>query len=121
MRKKCQKRGLLYKEISYLNKREFLRVYYNDAALSVHSWKIQSQQKYAIRIIFQKNKFAHTREHFKENHTLNIYQLNIVNIPLFLHRVEKNEKAPNVFLSKFLQLLQHKPYSFSQNNYIATH
>ena len=39
---------------------------------------------------------AHTREHFKENNILNIYQLNIFNNLLFLHRV-KNGKAPNVF------------------------
>ena len=29
--------------------------------------KLQSHQKHAIRIIFNENKFAHTREHFKEN------------------------------------------------------
>ena len=53
----------------------------------------QSQQKHAIRIIFHKNKFEHTREHFKENNILNIYQLNIFN-NLFLNRV-KSGKAPN--------------------------
>ena len=80
--------------------------------------KLQSQQKHAIRIIFRQNKFVHTREHFKENNILNIYQLNIFNNLLFLHRV-KNGKAPNVFLSKFLRPSHHYPTSFSQNNYIA--
>ena len=44
----------------------------------------QSQQKRAIRSIIHGNKFAHTREHFKENNILTIYQLNIFIKPLFL-------------------------------------
>ena len=73
---------------------------------------------HAIRMIFPENKFEHTREHFKENHILNIYQLNIFNNLLFLHQV-KNGKAPNIFLSKFLRPSHHYPTSFSQNNYIV--
>ena len=69
------------------------------AALLEHLKKLKSRQKYAIRIIFPENKFAHAREHFKENNILNIYQLNILN-NLFLLRV-KNGNTPNVFLSKF--------------------
>ena len=49
---------------------------------------------------------------------MNIYQLNIFNNLLFLHRV-KNGKATNVFLSKFLRPSHHYPTSFSQNNYIV--
>ena len=52
--------------------------------------------------MFPKNKLAHTREYFKENNILNIYQLNISNNLLFMHQV-KNGKAPNVFLSKFVR------------------
>ena len=81
--------------------------------------KLQSQQTHAIRIIFHENKFAHTQEHVKENNILNIYQFNIFNSLLFLHRV-KNRKAPNVFLSKFLRPSHHHPTSFSQNNYITS-
>ena len=80
--------------------------------------KLQSQQTHDIRIIFHKNKFAHTREYVKENNMLNIYQFHIFNNLLFLHRV-KNRKAPNVFLSKFLRPSHHYPTSFSQNNYIV--
>ena len=113
--------GILYKARPYLNKRALLCLYYS----YIHSYlnrtylkKLESQQKHAIRIIFHENKFAHTREHFKENNTLNIYQLNIFNNLLFLHRVKK-AKAPNVFLSKFLRPSHHYPTSFSQNNYIV--
>ena len=122
---------MLYKSRPYLDKRSLLCLYYS----YIHSYlnyanttwcstnktylkKLQSQQKYAIRIIFHENKFAHTREHFKENNIFNIYQLNIFSNLLFLHRV-KIAKAPNFFLSKFLMPLHNYPTSFSQNNYIV--
>ena len=105
--------GMLYKARPYLDKNVLLWLYY----AYIHSYlnyantvesstnrkylkKLQSQQKQAIRIKFHENKFAHSREHFKENNILNIYQLNIFNNLIFLHRV-KNEKAPKVFRSKF--------------------
>ena len=123
--------GILCKTRAYFDKRALLCVYYsyihsclnyaNTAWCSTNRTylkKLQSQQKHAVRIIFHENKFAHTREHFKENNILNIYQLNIFNNLLFLYRV-KNGKAPNVFLSKFLSSLRHYPTSFSQNNYIV--
>ena len=111
--------SILYKARPYIDKRALLCLYYsyihsylnfaNTAWCNTsrtHLKKLQNQQKYAIRIIFHKNKFAHTREHFKENNILNIYQLNILNNLLFLHRV-KNGKAPNFFLSKVLKPLHH--------------
>ena len=42
------------------------------SANRTHLKKLQSQQKYAIRIIFCQNKFAHTRVSSKENDILNI-------------------------------------------------
>ena len=70
-----------------------------------------------LELYFTKIKSAHTREHFKENNTLNTHQLNIFSNLLFLHWV-KNGKAP-VFLSKFFSHLHHYPTSFSRNNYIV--
>ena len=55
--------------------------------------KINSQQIHAIRIIFNNNKFAHTREIFKEQKILNIHQLNILSNIIFMYRAE-NETAP---------------------------
>ena len=124
--------GILYKARPYLDKRALLCLYYSH----IHSYlnyvnkarcstnraflkNFQSQKKLAIRIIFHENKFAHTREHFKENNILNIYQLNIFNELLFLHRV-KNGKAPNIFPSKFFRLSHHYLTSFSRNNYIVS-
>ena len=62
--------------------------------------QINSQQKYAIRIIFNKNKFAHTTEIFKEHKFLNIYQLDILRNIIFMHRVE-NKNCTSIFLAKF--------------------
>ena len=72
------------------------------STMRIYLNKLQSQQNHTIRSIFQENKLAHTWEIFKGNNVLNIYQLNIFNNLLFLHRV-KNGKVPNVFLSKFLR------------------
>ena len=77
--------------------------------------KLQSHQKHAIRIIFRE-KCTYTK-HIKENNILNIYQLNIFNNLLFVHRV-KTGKAPNVLLCKFLRPSHHYITSFSRNNYI---
>ena len=60
----------------------------------------------------------HIHENISEDNILNIYQLNIFNNLLFLHRV-KNGKVPNVFLSNFLRPLHHYPTSFSRDNYIV--
>ena len=97
---------------SYLDKRALLCLYYsyihfylnftNTAWCSTNATnlkKLENQQKHSIRIIFHENKFVQTRECFKENNKLNIYQLNNLNNRLFLHRI-KSGKDINVFLSK---------------------
>ena len=121
--------GISYKAGSYLDKRCLLCFYYSN----IHSYLnyadtpwcstnrkyleklFKSQERHVITIIFYKNKVAHTREPFKENNILNIYQLNIFSNFLFLLRV----KAPIVFFSKFLRPSHHYPTSFSRYNYIV--
>ena len=95
---------MLYKVRPFLDERTSLCLYYS----SFHSYlnyantawctinrtylkKLQSQQKHVIRIIFHENKFSHTREHFRENNLLNVYELNIFNNFFFLHRVKNGE------------------------------
>ena len=78
--------GLLYKARPFLERNVLLALYYSYIQTYINyaniAWgstcrtnlkKINSQQKHAIRIIFNKNKFAHTREIFKEQKILNIY------------------------------------------------
>ena len=77
--------------------------------------KINSQQKHAILIIFNKTKFVHTREIFKEQKILNIYQLNILSNIIFMHRVE-NKTAPSIFLTKSSHSC---PTNFSAHNFLV--
>ena len=80
--------------------------------------KINSQKKYAIRIIFNKNIFAYTREIFKEQKILNIYQLNILSNIIFMHRVE-NKTAPSIFLTNFFKPSHSYPTNFSAHNFLV--
>ena len=96
--------GILHKGIPYLDERALLCLCYS----YIHSHlnyenrtylkKFQSQQKHALRIIFHENKFAHTRESFKENNILNIYQLSILN-NLFFHIESKTERRQCLSIS----------------------
>ena len=76
--------------------------------------KIHSQQKHAICIIFRKDKFSHTKELFVQNKVFNVYQLNILNNLIFMHKV-RNETPPAVLFQK-----PPHPYpnNFSKVNYI---
>ena len=80
--------------------------------------KINSQQKHAICIIFNKKEFAHLREIFKEQNILNIYQLNILSNIIFTHRVE-NKTAPSIFLAKFCKPSHASPTNFSAHNFLV--
>ena len=72
-----------------------------------------------MRIIFNKNKFVHTREIFKEQKILNIYQSNILNSIIFMHGVE-NKTAPSIFLTKFCKPSHSHPTNFSAHNFLVT-
>ena len=80
--------------------------------------KIYSQYEHAIRIIYNKNKFSHTREIFKEQRILIIYQLNIIGNVVFIHRVE-NKTAPSIFLTKFCKPSHPYPTNFSAHNFLV--
>ena len=71
-----------------------------------------------VRINFNKNKFAHKREIFKEQKILNIYQLNILSNMVFMHRVE-NKTAPSIFLTKFCKPSHSYPTNFSTHNFLV--
>ena len=80
--------------------------------------KIYSQYEHAIRIIYNKNKFSHTREIFKEQRILIIYQLNIIGNVVLIHRVE-NKTAPSIFLTKFCKPSHSYPTNFSAHNFLV--
>ena len=121
---------LLYKARHFLERNALMALYYSyiqtymnyaniawGSTCSTNLKKINSQKKHAIRIIFNKNKFAHTREIFKEQKILNIYQLNILSI-IFMYRVE-NKTAPSIFLTKFFKPSHSYPTNFSAHNFLV--
>ena len=129
--------GILYKARPFLERNallalydSYIQTYINYANIACGSTcrtnlkKINSQQKHAIRIIFNRNKFEHTREIFKEQKILNIYQLNQYkpNIYqlyiIFMHRVE-SKTAPSIFLTKFCKPSHVYPTNFSAHNFLV--
>ena len=49
--------------------------------------KLLSQRKHAIRIINNKTRSERTKELFNSQKILNIYQLNILNTAIFMHKL----------------------------------
>ena len=105
--------GILFKARPFLNKKSLLSLYYSYIHSYINygsvSWgstcrtnlkKINSQQKHALRIIFNKSKFEHTSELFKSSKILNVYKLNIFNTAVFMHKIQ-GKSAPSIFLPKF--------------------
>ena len=123
--------GLLYKTRPFLERNAVLALYYSYIQTYMNyaniAWgstcrtnlkKTNSQQKHAISIIFNKNKWAHRREISKEEKVLNIYQLNILSNIILMHRVE-NKTASSIFLSKFCKLSHSYPTNFSAHNFLV--
>ena len=82
--------GLIYKAKPYLNKDSLLALYFS----YIHSYinyanlvwgstnrtylrKINSQQKHALRLIHNKNRFYHSKELFESCEILNVYKRNL--------------------------------------------
>ena len=104
---------LIYKAKPYLNKNSLLALYFS----CIHSYinyanlvwgstnrtylrKINSQQKHALRLIHNKNRFYHSKELFESCEILSVYKLNLLNSVVFMNKI-KNRTAPSSFLEKF--------------------
>ena len=72
--------------------------------------KIYSQQKHAVRIMYNKDRLLHTRELFKECEALNVYQVNIWKI---LFSCIKLTQIPTIYLQC--------TYNFFLNKFIVYH
>ena len=117
--------GILFKARSFLNKKSLLSLCYSYIHSYINygsvSWgstcrtnlkKINSQQKHALRIIFNKSKFEHTSELFKSSKILNVCKLNIFNTAVFMHRIQ-GKSALSIFLPKFRKRPHSYPTRFS--------
>ena len=127
--KVAKNKGLIYKAKPYLNKDSlsalnvfYIHYYINYANLvwgstnKTYLRKINSQQKHALRLIHDKNRFYHSKELFDCCVLLNVYKLNLLNTAVFMHKI-KNRPAPSSFLEKFEQPAHSYPTSFSGGNY----
>ena len=68
--------------------------------------KLFGKQKQAARIIFNQNRFTHARPLLKALNALNIYQINLLQELLFMHKIKTNS-FPRIFLHQF-QTINHK-------------
>ena len=122
--------GILFKARPFLNKKSLLSLYYSYIHSYINyggvSWggtcrtnlkKINSQQKHALRIIFNKSKFEHTSALFKSSKILNVQKLNIFNTAVFMHKIQ-GKSATSIFLPKFRKLSHLYSTRFSHLNYV---
>ena len=120
--------GILFKAKPFLNKKSLLSLYYS--YIQLHKlWQCllgkhlqnklekNNQQKHALRIIFNKGKFEHTRELFKSSKILNVYKLNIFNTKVFIHKIQ-GKFAPSIFLPKFRKTSHLYQTRLSHLNYV---
>ena len=119
----CKARHFLEMNASLALYYSYIQTYINYANIAWGSTcrtnlkKNNSQQKHEIRIIFNKNTFVHTKELFKEQKVLNIYQFNILS-NIFMHRVE-NKTTPSIFVTKFCKPSHPYPTNFSALNLLV--
>ena len=101
--------GLMYRAKPFLDKESLLALYYS----YIHSYlnyanlawanKLRSQQKHAIRIVYNNTKLEHTKELFKSASVLNLCKLNILSIAVFMHLLPFSLEASRGFLICILQ------------------
>ena len=122
--------GILFKARPFLNKKSLLSLYYSYIHSYINygsvSWgstcrtnfkKINSQQKHALRIIFNKSKFDHTSELFKSSKILNAYKINIFNTAVFMHKIQ-GKSTPSIFFWKFRKPSHSYPTRLSLLSYV---
>ena len=105
--------GLMYKAKPFLDKDFLLPLYFS----YIHSYinyanlawastyktnlkKIHSQQKHALRMVCNKDRYYHTKETFRSCNALNVYKLNLLNTSIFMHKI-KTGTGPGVFHTIF--------------------
>ena len=121
--------GVLYKTSKLINSKCLRSIYFpfmhpyinyvNIAWASTDKTKLKKlfgKQKQSARIIFNQNRFAHTRPLIKILNALNFYQMNLLQVLLFIHKIKTNS-SPRIFLHQF-QTINHKyPTRYYRNNF----
>ena len=63
------------------------------------------KQKQAVRVIFNEDKFTQARPLLKTLNALNVYQINLLQVLLFMHNIKINS-SPRIFLHQFQTINQ---------------
>jgi hypothetical protein len=78
--------------------------------------KLLNKQKHAVRIISSAGRFTHSKELFKNHQILNIFQLNLYQILIFMYKLH-NKITPIIFCTLFNKINHMYPTRFSNYNY----
>ena len=122
--------GILYKAKFLLNQTCLRNIYYsfihcylnyaNIAWCSTNRSKLTklfNKQKHASRIIFNVDKFTHSRPLMKNLNVLNVYQINIYQSLIFMYKFN-NKMTPTIFNTLFKKIEHAYPTRFSNNNFV---
>ena len=121
--------GLIYKGKPYLNKDSLLALYFsyihsyiNYANLVCESTnrtylrKIKSHQKHALKSIYNKNRFYHSKELFWVLWNTQCNKLNLLKTAVFMHKI-KSRTAPSLFHEKSEESAYSYPTRLSSGNH----
>ena len=78
--------------------------------------KILKKQKHAVRIIYNKDKFTHSKPLMRDINALNVYQINIFQVLKFMYKA-KHDLNPRVFDNTFTEIYHRYPARFSRANF----
>ena len=110
----------MYKAKHFLDKDSLLSLYFSYIHLYINyanlAWasthktnlkKIHSQQRHVLRIVYNKDRYYHTKEPFRSCNVLNVYKLNLLNTSIIIHK-RKTGTGPAAF---------HKTFQVSPHSY----
>ena len=111
--------GVLYKASKLISSKCLRSIYFSFIHSSINyaniAWastnktnlkKLFEKQKQAARIIYNQDRFTQARPLLKTLNALNVYQINLLQVLLFMHKIKTNS-SPRIFLHQF-QTINHK-------------
>ena len=93
-----------------------MKISHELALIKLNLKKPFGKQKQAARIIFNQDRFTHARPLLKTLNARNVYQINLLQVLMFMHKIKTNS-SPRIFLHQF-QTTNHKYETrYSRNNF----
>ena len=121
--------GILYRASHYLDKKSLKSIYFSFIHNYVNycniAWastsrtkldKILKKQKHAVRIIYNKDKFTHSKPLMRDMNALNVYQINIFQVLKFMYK-SKHNLNPREFDNTFTKIHHGYPTKFFRSNF----